>query len=150
MPIKENIEKVLKSTIQSTPGQTEFYQAVEEVLNSLEPLLHAEPKYAHYNILERIVIPERQIIFRVVWMDDQGKIQTNIGYRVQFNSAIGPYKGGLRFHPSVNLGIIKFLGFEQIFKNSLTGLAIGGAKGGSSFDPKGKSEGEIMRFVKRL
>ena len=146
MPIKENIEKVLKSTIQSTPGQTEFYQAVEEVLNSLEPLLQAEPKYEHYNILERIVIPERQIIFRVVWMDDQGKIQTNIGYRVQFNSAIGPYKGGLRFHPSVNLGIIKFLGFEQIFKNSLTGLAIGGAKGGSNFDPKGKSEGEIMRF----
>ena len=146
MSIKQNIDKVLKSTMQSTPGQTEFYQAVEEVLISLEPLLHTEPKYNHYNILERIVIPERQIIFRVVWMDDQGKIQTNIGYRVQFNSAIGPYKGGLRFHPSVNLGIIKFLGFEQIFKNSLTGLAIGGAKGGSNFDPKGKSEGEIMRF----
>ena len=146
MYIKQNIDKVLKSTMQSTPGQTEFYQAVEEVLISLEPLLHTEPKYNHYNILERIVIPERQIIFRVVWMDDQGKIQTNIGYRVQFNSAIGPYKGGLRFHPSVNLGIIKFLGFEQIFKNSLTGLAIGGAKGGSNFDPKGKSEGEIMRF----
>ena len=146
MSIKQNIDKVLKSTMQSTPGQTEFYQAVGEVLISLEPLLHTEPKYNHYNILERIVIPERQIIFRVVWMDDQGKIQTNIGYRVQFNSAIGPYKGGLRFHPSVNLGIIKFLGFEQIFKNSLTGLAIGGAKGGSNFDPKGKSEGEIMRF----
>ena len=146
MSVKSSIDKVLRSTIQSTPGQTEFYQAVEEVLNSLEPLLQAEPKYDHYNILERIVIPERQILFRVVWMDDQGKIQTNIGYRVQFNSAIGPYKGGLRFHPSVNLGIIKFLGFEQIFKNSLTGLAIGGAKGGSNFDPKGKSEGEIMRF----
>ena len=146
MSVKSYIEKVLKSTIQSTPGQTEFYQAVEEVLTSLEPLLQAEPKYDQYNILERIVIPERQILFRVVWMDDQGKIQTNIGYRVQFNSAIGPYKGGLRFHPSVNLGIIKFLGFEQIFKNSLTGLAIGGAKGGSNFDPKGKSEGEIMRF----
>ena len=146
MPIKQYIDKVLQSTIASTPGQTEFYQAVEEVLNSLEPLLRAEPKYDQYNILERIVIPERQILFRVTWMDDAGKIQTNIGYRVQFNSAIGPYKGGLRFHPSVNLGIIKFLGFEQIFKNSLTGLPIGGGKGGSNFDPKGKSEGEIMRF----
>lgn len=146
MSVKSDIDRILKSTIQSTPGQTEFYQAVEEVLTSLEPLLQSEPKYDHYNILERIVIPERQILFRVVWMDDQGKIQTNIGYRVQFNSAIGPYKGGLRFHPTVNLGIIKFLGFEQIFKNSLTGLAIGGAKGGSNFDPKGKSEGEIMRF----
>ncbi len=146
MSVKKYLERVLQSTIQSTPGQTEFYQAVEEVLTSLEPLIQAEPKYDQYNILERIVIPERQILFRVVWMDDQGKIQTNIGYRVQFNSAIGPYKGGLRFHPSVNLGIIKFLGFEQIFKNSLTGLAIGGAKGGSNFDPKGKSEGEIMRF----
>ncbi len=146
MPIKQYISKVLQSTIESTPGQTEFYQAVEEVLNSLEPLLRAEPKYDKYNILERIVIPERQILFRVTWMDDAGKIQTNIGYRVQFNSAIGPYKGGLRFHPSVNLGIIKFLGFEQIFKNSLTGLPIGGGKGGSNFDPKGKSEGEIMRF----
>ncbi|MDD3342784.1 MAG: NADP-specific glutamate dehydrogenase [Sulfurospirillaceae bacterium] len=146
MSVKNYIDKVLQSTIQSTPGQNEFYQAVEEVLTSLEPLLKAEPKYDQYNILERIVIPERQILFRVVWMDDQGKIQTNIGYRVQFNSAIGPYKGGLRFHPTVNLGIIKFLGFEQIFKNSLTGLAIGGGKGGSNFDPKGKSEGEIMRF----
>lgn len=146
MSVRSYIDKVLQSTIQSTPGQIEFYQAVEEVLTSLEPLLHAEPKYDYYNILERIVIPERQILFRVVWMDDEGKIQTNIGYRVQFNSAIGPYKGGLRFHPSVNLGIIKFLGFEQIFKNSLTGLAIGGGKGGSNFDPKGKSEGEIMRF----
>ena len=144
--MKETIERILKSTIQSTPNQTEFYQAVEEVLNSLEPLLKAEPKYNERSILERIVIPERQIIFRVTWIDDKGKIQTNIGYRVQFNSAIGPYKGGLRFHPSVNLSIIKFLGFEQIFKNSLTGLAIGGAKGGSDFDPKGKSEGEIMRF----
>ena len=146
MSVKSYIDKVLQSTIESTPGQTEFYQAVEEVLTTLAPLLQAEPKYDNYNILERIVIPERQILFRVVWIDDQGKIQTNIGYRVQFNSAIGPYKGGLRFHPSVNLGIIKFLGFEQIFKNSLTGLPIGGAKGGSNFDPKGKSEGEIMRF----
>ena len=146
MSTQNHIDKVLKSTIQSTPGQIEFNQAVEEVLTFLQPLLRAEPKYNNYSIIERIVIPERQIIFRVVWIDDQGKIQTNIGYRVQFSSAIGPYKGGLRFHPSVNLSIIKFLGFEQIFKNSLTGLAIGGGKGGSDFDPKGKSEGEIMRF----
>ncbi len=146
MSVHKYIDKVMKSTMQSTPGQTEFYQAVEEVLVTLEPILKAEPKYDEQNILERIVIPERQIIFRVTWMDDAGKIQTNIGYRVQFNSAIGPYKGGLRFHPSVNLGIVKFLGFEQIFKNSLTGLSIGGGKGGSNFDPKGKSDGEIMRF----
>ena len=146
MSVHSYIDKVMKSTMQSTPGQTEFYQAVEEVLMTLEPLLKAEPKYDQNNILERIVIPEWQILFRVTWMDDAGKIQTNIGYRVQFNSAIGPYKGGLRFHPSVNLGIVKFLGFEQIFKNSLTGLAIGGGKGGSNFDPKGKSDGEIMRF----
>ncbi len=146
MSVQKYIDKVMKSTMQSTPGQTEFYQAVEEVLLTLEPILKAEPKYDRFNILERIVIPERQILFRVTWMDDAGKIQTNIGYRVQFNSAIGPYKGGLRFHPSVNLGIIKFLGFEQIFKNSLTGLSIGGGKGGSNFDPKGKSDGEIMRF----
>lgn len=146
MSVQKYIEKVMKSTMQSTPGQAEFYQAVEEVLVTLQPLLQAEPKYDNYNILERIVIPERQILFRVVWIDDAGKIQTNLGYRVQFNSAIGPYKGGLRFHPSVNLGIIKFLGFEQIFKNSLTGLSIGGGKGGSNFDPKGKSDGEIMRF----
>jgi len=146
MSVQRYIDKVMKRTMQSTPGQIEFYQAVEEVLSTLEPILKAEPKYDEQNILERIVIPERQILFRVVWMDDGGKIKTNIGYRVQFNSAIGPYKGGLRFHPSVNLGIIKFLGFEQIFKNSLTGLSIGGGKGGSDFDPKGKSDGEIMRF----
>ena len=148
MKIKKMVERILHSTIASTPGQPEFYQAVEEVLTSLEPLLAREDKYEKYNIIERIVIPERQILFRVTWIDDKGKIQTNIGYRVQFNSAIGPYKGGLRFHPSVNLGIIKFLGFEQIFKNSLTGLAIGGGKGGSDFDPKGKSEGEVMRFCR--
>lgn len=146
MSVHKHMERVMKSTMESTPGQTEFYQAVEEVLMSLEPLLKVKSKYNHQNIIERIVIPERQILFRVVWMDDKGKIQTNIGYRVQFNSAIGPYKGGLRFHPSVNLGIIKFLGFEQIFKNSLTGLPIGGGKGGANFDPKGKSEGEVMRF----
>jgi glutamate dehydrogenase (NADP+) len=146
MSVEGYVNAVMKSTIQSTPGQTEFYQAVEEVLISLEPLLKAEPKYDNNNILERIVIPDRQILFRVCWFDDAGRIQTNIGYRVQFNNAIGPYKGGLRLHPSVNLGIIKFLGFEQIFKNSLTGLNIGGAKGGSNFDPKGKSDGEVMRF----
>lgn len=144
--VQNRIDEVLKSTMYSTPGQSEFYQAADEVLQSLEPLLVRESKYTDNNILNRIVIPERQIIFRVCWMDDKGKVQTNIGYRVQFNSAIGPYKGGLRLHPTVNLGIIKFLGFEQIFKNSLTGLNIGGAKGGSDFDPKGKSTGEVMRF----
>ena len=144
--VQKRIDEVLATTMYSTPGQAEFYQAVDEVLQSLEPLLTRETKYTDNNILSRIVIPERQIIFRVCWMDDKGVIQTNIGYRVQFNSAIGPYKGGLRLHPTVNLGIIKFLGFEQIFKNSLTGLSIGGAKGGSNFDPKGKSDGEVMRF----
>ncbi len=146
MSVAKYIEKVLAHTAKNSPGQVEFYQAAEEVLHSLKPLLEREPKYDKYNILERVVIPERTIIFRVSWVDDSGIIQTNLGYRVQFNSAIGPYKGGLRFHPSVNLGIIKFLGFEQIFKNSLTGLNIGGGKGGSNFDPKGKSENEIMRF----
>lgn len=130
----------------SSPGQPEFYQAVQEVVESLEPLLLKEKKYLEHNILERIIEPERQIMFRVTWLDDSGKIRVNKGYRIQFNSAIGPYKGGLRFHPSVSSGIVKFLGFEQIFKNALTGLAIGGAKGGSDFDPKGKSEAEIMRF----
>lgn len=130
----------------SSPGQPEFYQAVQEVVESLEPLLLKEKKYLEHNILERIIEPERQIMFRVTWIDDSGKIRVNKGYRIQFNSAIGPYKGGLRFHPSVSSGIVKFLGFEQIFKNALTGLAIGGAKGGSDFDPKGKSEAEIMRF----
>ncbi|MDX1809308.1 MAG: NADP-specific glutamate dehydrogenase [Sulfurospirillaceae bacterium] len=146
MSVKSRIDDVLESTMYSTPGQSEFYQAVDEVLQSLEPLLAREKKYTKNNILSRIVIPERQIIFRVCWIDDAGVVQTNIGYRVQFNSAIGPYKGGLRLHPTVNLGIIKFLGFEQIFKNSLTGLNIGGAKGGSNFDPKGKSDNEVMRF----
>lgn len=146
MAVSKYATKVLKKIQQDSPGQVEFYQAAEEVLHSLTPLLSAQPKYDQFNILERIVIPERTLIFRVVWVDDTGKVQTNIGYRVEFNSAIGPYKGGLRFHPSVNLGIIKFLGFEQIFKNSLTGLSIGGGKGGSNFDPKGKSDNEIMKF----
>lgn len=133
----------LKTT---SPAQTEFYQAVEEVLESLQPLLDAYPHYQQHAIIERIVEPERQIFFRVPWVDDQGKVQVNKGYRVEFNSALGPYKGGLRFHPNVNAGIIKFLGFEQIFKNALTGLPIGGGKGGANFDPKGKSDNEIMRF----
>ena len=146
MPHMQKINDVLNYIKECSPGQDEFYQASEEVLHSLLPLLEKEEKYLKYNILERIVVPERSIIFRVNWIDDAGVIQTNLGYRVQFNSAIGPYKGGLRFHPSVNLGIVKFLGFEQIFKNALTGLQIGGAKGGSNFDPKGKSDNEIMRF----
>jgi len=146
METKDYISSVLQQVKEISPGQLEFYQAAEEVLETLEPLLETEPKYMEHGILERIVIPERSMIFRVCWVDDAGQTQTNVGYRVQFNSAIGPYKGGLRFHPSVNLGIIKFLGFEQIFKNSLTGLSIGGGKGGSNFDPKGKSDNEVMRF----
>ncbi|MCH8538383.1 MAG: NADP-specific glutamate dehydrogenase [Alkalimonas sp.] len=130
----------------SSPAQTEFYQAVEEVLGSLGSILEHNDRYHQHAIIERMVEPERQIMFRVAWVDDQGRVQVNKGYRVEFNSALGPYKGGLRFHPSVNASIIKFLGFEQVFKNALTGLALGGAKGGANFDPKGKSDGEIMRF----
>jgi len=140
------IEEALKYIRHNSPGQDEFYQASEEVLESLLPLLEKNPQYLSQNILLRIIVPERTIMFRVTWTDDKGVIQTNVGYRVQFNSALGPYKGGLRFHPSVNLGIVKFLGFEQIFKNALTGLSIGGGKGGSNFDAKGKSDNEIMRF----
>ena len=128
------------------PAQPEFHQAVKEVLLCMEPVAEKNPKYVDAGIFERIVEPERAIMFRVSWVDDAGKVQVNRGFRVQFNSAIGPYKGGLRLHPSVNLGIVKFLGFEQIFKNSLTSLPMGGGKGGSDFDPKGKSDGEIMRF----
>lgn len=133
----------LKNT---SPAQCEFYQAVEEVLESLAPILESNKTYQKQAIIERLVEPERQLMFRVPWIDDEGKIRVNKGYRIEFNSALGPYKGGLRFHPSVNASIIKFLGFEQIFKNALTGLPIGGGKGGSNFDPKGKSDGEIMRF----
>jgi glutamate dehydrogenase (NADP+) len=146
MPANIKIKEILEYIKECSPGQDEFYQASEEVLYSLLPLLQEDSRYLEHNILERIIVPERSIIFRVNWVNDAGKVQTNIGYRVQFNSAIGPYKGGLRFHPSVNLGIVKFLGFEQIFKNVLTGLQIGGAKGGSNFDPKGKSDNEVMRF----
>ncbi len=146
MGAKEYIDTVLSFIRECSPGQEEFYQAATEVFTSLTPLLDEESKYKEHAILERIVQPERSIIFRVTWIDDAGRIKTNLGYRVQFNSALGPYKGGLRFHPSVNLGIIKFLGFEQIYKNALTGLGIGGAKGGSNFNPKGKSDAEINRF----
>lgn len=140
------IQDVLENLKKKNPDQPEFIQAVTEVLTSLEPVLEKNPKYQDAALLERIVEPERQLMFRVPWVDDNGKIHVNRGFRVQFNSAIGPYKGGLRLHPSVNLGIIKFLGFEQIFKNSLTSLPIGGGKGGSDFDPKGKSDREIMAF----
>lgn len=140
--IKETLDKI-KARNNNEP---EFIQAVEEVFNDLEPILEKNPKWKEANILERISEPERQIIFRVPWIDDKGKLQVNRGYRIQFNGAIGPYKGGLRFHKSVNLSTVKFLGFEQIFKNSLTGLSIGGGKGGSDFDPTGKTDTEIMRF----
>ena len=140
--VSEQLELLKKKNA----GEPEFIQAATEVLTSLEPVIEANPQYQEQGILERITEPERQIIFRVPWVDDKGKVQVNRGYRVQFNSAIGPYKGGIRLHPSVNLGIIKFLGFEQIFKNSLTGLPIGGGKGGSDFDPKGKSDREVMAF----
>ncbi|NLE24233.1 MAG: NADP-specific glutamate dehydrogenase [Clostridiaceae bacterium] len=137
---------VYEQVVKRNPGEPEFHQAVKEVLESLEPVAERHPEYIKTGIFDRIVEPERQIMFRVPWVDDNGTVQVNRGFRVQFNSAIGPYKGGLRFHPSVNLGIIKFLGFEQILKNSLTTLPMGGGKGGSDFDPKGKSDMEIMRF----
>ncbi len=140
------VESVLAELIRKNPAQEEFIQAATEVLHSLEPVIEANPQYQKAALLERLVEPERVVMFRVPWVDDAGNVQVNRGFRVQFNSAIGPYKGGLRLHPSVNLGIIKFLGFEQIFKNSLTGLPIGGGKGGSDFDPKGKSDNEVMRF----
>ncbi len=137
---------VLETVKKRNPAEPEFIQAVTEVLESLEPVIEKRPDLVEANVVERIVEPDRQIIFRVPWVDDQGKIQVNRGYRIQFNDAIGPYKGGIRLHPSVYVGIIKFLGFEQIFKNSLTTLPMGGAKGGSDFDPKGKSDNEVMRF----
>lgn len=140
------IDELLDYLKRTSPGQDEFHQATEEVLHSLEPLYAKYPIYKEHKILDRLVEPERQILFRVTWVDDNGEIHINKGYRIQFSSTLGPYKGGLRFHPSVNTGIIKFLGFEQIFKNALTGLQIGGAKGGSDFDPKGKSDREIMVF----
>lgn len=146
MNAKEYVGQVIEDLVKNNPGEVEFHAAAYEVLNSLIPVVEKNPVYMEEGILERIVEPERVIMFRVPWIDDGGKVRVNKGYRVQFNSAIGPYKGGLRLHPSVNLSIIKFLGFEQIFKNSLTTLPIGGGKGGSNFDPKGKSDREIMRF----
>ena len=141
------VDEVIERVVRENPAEPEFHQAVKEVLESLRPVVEEnEEKYRRDAILERLVNPERQIKFRVPWVDDKGQAHVNTGYRVQFNSAVGPYKGGIRLHPSVNLGIIKFLGFEQIFKNSLTGLPIGGGKGGSDFDPKGKSDREIMAF----
>jgi len=144
---KQYVNEVYETVKKRNPGENEFHQAVKEILDSLAPVFAKHEKYRNNAILERIVEPERLITFRVPWIDDQGKVQVNRGFRVQFNSAIGPYKGGLRFHPSVNASIIKFLGFEQIFKNSLTGQPIGGGKGGSDFDPKGKSDNEVMRFT---
>ena len=141
------VDEVIARVKEKNPGQPEFHQTIDEVLESLRPVIERdEEKYKKMALLERLTEPERQVKFRVPWVDDNGQVQVNCGYRVQFNSAIGPYKGGLRFHPSVNIGILKFLGFEQIFKNSLTGLPIGGGKGGSDFDPKGKSDMEVMRF----
>ena len=140
------LEKVMADVIKRNPGEPEFHQAVKEVLESLEPVITKHPEYEKWGLIERIVEPERIIKFRVPWTDDNGNVHVNRGFRVQFNSAIGPYKGGLRFHPSVYEGIIKFLGFEQTFKNSLTGLPMGGGKGGSDFDPQGKSDAEVMRF----
>jgi glutamate dehydrogenase (NADP+) len=141
-----NIEKIMHDLEKKNPGEVEFLQAVREVLESIEDVYNENPQFETGNIIDRIVEPDRIFTFKISWVDDNGKVQVNRGYRVQFNNAIGPYKGGLRFHPSVNLSILKFLGFEQIFKNSLTTLPMGGAKGGSDFDPKGKSNGEIMRF----
>ncbi len=142
----DHISEVIDSVSRRNAGEPEFLQAVREVFESLAPVLEQKPQYAEHRILERMAEPERQIVFRVPWVDDGGVVRVNRGFRVQFNSAIGPYKGGLRFHPSVNLGILKFLGFEQVYKNSLTSLPMGGGKGGSDFDPKGKSDAEVMRF----
>ena len=141
-----NLEKIMSDLEKKNPGEVEFLQAVREVLESIQDVYNENPHFESANIIERIIEPDRVLMFKVSWVDDSGKVQVNRGYRIQFNNAIGPYKGGLRFHPSVNLSILKFLGFEQIFKNSLTTLPMGGAKGGSDFDPKGKSNAEIMRF----
>src|SRR6056297_3984142 len=140
------LEKFMAQITAKNPGESEFHQAVQEVAESLIPFIEENPKYKHAKILERIAEPERVVMFRVPWLDDKGEIQINKAYRIEMNSAIGPYKGGLRFHPSVNLSILKFLAFEQTFKNALTSLPMGGGKGGSDFDPKGKSDNEVMRF----
>jgi glutamate dehydrogenase (NADP+) len=147
MTARDYVQHVFETVVKRNPFESEFHQAVKEILESLVPVIAKHPKYMQHGILERIVEPERMISFRVPWVDDKGHVVVNRGFRVQFNSSIGPFKGGLRFHPSVNASIIKFLGFEQTFKNSLTGQPIGGGKGGSDFDPKGKSDGEVMRFT---
>ncbi|MER5702814.1 NADP-specific glutamate dehydrogenase [Micromonospora sp. NPDC002296] len=146
MSAQDKLESIFTSVVRRNPGEDEFHQSVREVLDSVVPALERHPEYAEAKIIERICEPERQIIFRVPWEDDRGEVHINRGFRVEFNSALGPYKGGLRFHPSVYLGIVKFLGFEQLFKNALTGMPIGGGKGGSDFDPKGRSDREVMRF----
>ncbi len=148
--LDEKLEPIFQDVLRRNPGETEFHQAVHEVLETLGPVMSKYPEFADKKVIQRICEPERQIIFRVPWQDDRGEIHINRAFRVEFNSALGPYKGGMRFHPSVYLGIIKFLGFEQIFKNALTGMPIGGGKGGSDFDPKGKSDDEIMRFCQSL
>ncbi|MBO5009176.1 MAG: NADP-specific glutamate dehydrogenase, partial [Clostridia bacterium] len=140
------LNDLMETVVRRNPGESEFHQTVKEVLESIEPVLEQSPEYITSGVIERMVEPERIIKFRVPWVDDSGKVQVNRGFRIQFNSAIGPYKGGLRFHPSVNESIIKFLGFEQTFKNSLTSLPMGGGKGGADFDPQGKSDAEVMRF----
>ena len=144
--MEKRVIDFMKDVSSKNLGETEFLQAVEEVAEAVIPFIEQNPRYKNKMLLERMIEPERVIIFRVPWIDDEGKTQVNRGYRVEFNSAIGPYKGGLRFHPTVNLSILKFLGFEQIFKNSLTTLPMGGGKGGSDFNPKGKSDNEVMRF----
>jgi glutamate dehydrogenase (NADP+) len=146
LEVEARILRIFKEVVQRNPGEADFHQAVKEVVETLGPVLHKHPEYAEHKIIERICEPERQIIFRVPWQDDSGEVHINRGFRVGFNSALGPYKGGLRFHPSVYLGTIKFLGFEQVFKNAITGMPIGGAKGGADFDPKGRTDNEVMRF----
>src|SRR5512141_2356733 len=141
-----NVDKIMNNLEKKHPGEVEYLQAVREVLESIEEVYNQNPQFESANIIERIIEPDRVIMFKVPWVDDEGNVKVNLGYRIQFNNAIGPYKGGLRFHPSVNLSILKFLGFEQTFKNSLTGLRMGGAKGGSDFDPHGRSDAEVMRF----
>ena len=144
------VQQILQSVKESNSNEPEFYQAVEEVLSSISQLIEGNSVYQQQAILERLVEPERQIIFRVPWLDDNGLVQVNRGFRIEFSSTLGPYKGGLRFHPSVNQSVVKFLGFEQILKNALTGLPLGGAKGGADFNPKGNSDNEIMRFVSHI
>jgi glutamate dehydrogenase (NADP+) len=146
MSVTQKVNEVFGKIVAKNPGEAEFHQAVKEVFETLIPCLERHPEYIEHKILERISEPDRTYLFRITWQDDKGEIQVNKGYRIEFNNAIGPYKGGLRLHPTVNMGILKFLGFEQVFKNSLTTVPMGGGKGGSDFDPKGKSDWEVMRF----